>query len=396
MGLLDNFIQNVGGQEALSNALLGMGSNLLQASGPSTTPISTGQAIALGIQGFQDSRQKFREEQQKKQLLDIQRGQLQAEMQKRQAEVEQYQRELSDQEAAKSALANYADQIEDSKQKQAFFTAINADPAAAVKMLESLGGIGGAGEGNKFQFGAGAVLRNPDGSLAFANPVFNPSTGKVAVGTASLGSGVRLADRQFGQTAEEKSQTTIETAGKSQAATDNNKRWGAQVDDGIAAADGTINIRRALNILEDPSIKTGGLNNLKLKAERWFGESGATEEELSSNLGVNVISQLRQVFGPQFTQADREAFEGYESSFGKSLEGNVAILRQAKKHSERIARRGLRAAEQLQRADLAQQIEDSLAYEIGAPDQPSSAGVMSPSAAPSTPKPRIVIRDEDL
>lgn len=386
MGILDTFIQNVGGQEALSNALLGMGSNLLQASGPSTTPISTGQAIAMGIQGFQDSRQKFREEQQKKQLLDIQRGQLQAELQKRKAEAEKYQRELSDQETARMSLAQYADQIPDEKQRQAYLAALNGDPTgqSAVKMLQELGGIGATAGGNKFQFGAGAVLQNADGSLSFANPVFDPATGKVAVGTASLGNGVRLADRQFGQTAEQKMQTAIATEGGKQVSTDNNKRLGQQINEGIAAAEGTSQIRRALQLLDSPDIETSGLDAAALKAKRWFGVSGANAEELSSNLGTNVVSQLRQVFGPQFTENDRKAFEGYEAGFGKSIAGNKAILRQALKRAERIANRGADAAERLGQQDIVQQIEEALTYDMGSPDE--APAVTAPVASP-TPKP---------
>ena len=38
---------------ALNNPLLNLGVGLLSASGPSTTPISMGQAIAMGVQNMQ-------------------------------------------------------------------------------------------------------------------------------------------------------------------------------------------------------------------------------------------------------------------------------------------------------------------------------------------------------
>lgn len=117
------------------------------------------------------------------------------------------------------------------------------------------------------------------------------------------------------------------------------------MDAGLTASSAIPKTQRAIELLE--SVKTSGLQKALLNAKEMFGVAGADESELSNNLGINVIRQLREVFGPQFTEKDREAFERMEAGFGKSPEGNKRILRNVLKTLENIKSRGINAAKSI-------------------------------------------------
>ncbi len=94
---------------------------------------------------------------------------------------------------------------------------------------------------------------------------------------------------------QEQAQLTLETAGLKQKEKERTTRLGGFVNSGVGAADGVKNIRRSLELLK--TVKTGGFDKAKLAAKQFFGIESADEGELSNNLGTNVLSQLKTIFG---------------------------------------------------------------------------------------------------
>jgi hypothetical protein len=115
------------------------------------------------------------------------------------------------------------------------------------------------------------------------------------------------------------------------------------VDIGIESADSFSTITRALGLLKE--IDTGGVNAVQLRAKQFFGVEGADEGELSNALGKAVLSQLKTIFGAQFTVQEGERLERIEASFGKSNATNMRLLDRELTKIERKARRGLIAAQ---------------------------------------------------
>ena len=103
-----------------------------------------------------------------------------------------------------------------------------------------------------------------------------------------------------------------------------------------------MNLTKTLNLLK--TVKTGGFNNAALAATRLLGVTGADESELSANMGKAILAQLKPIFGAAFTAQEGERLEKIEASFGKSTEGNVRLINNVLRTTERAARRGLAAA----------------------------------------------------
>ena len=98
------------------------------------------------------------------------------------------------------------------------------------------------------------------------------------------------------------------------------------IDEGLLAAKGMPVLRRTRDLLE--KVKTGGPNKWAMEIKQFFGVEGADEAELSANLGRAVLSQLRQVFGAQFTEREGARLERIEAAFGKSTAGNIRLINQ--------------------------------------------------------------------
>lgn len=134
------------------------------------------------------------------------------------------------------------------------------------------------------------------------------------------------------------------------------------IDSGVDAADSTANIKRSLSLLQD--IKTGGFNNASLRAKQFFGVEGADEGELSANLGVAVLAQLKPIFGAAFTAAEGERLERISAGFGRNAETNKRLLNQALKVAQRASDRAIKAAESEGDDFTAQQIRDALSFTL--------------------------------
>lgn len=176
------------------------------------------------------------------------------------------------------------------------------------------------------------------------------------------------------------------------------KRTQGFINDGLSAADGRPLVTSSLELLD--SVKTGGFQNAVLKAKNFLGVTGADEGELSHNLGIAVIKQLRPSFGAQFTEREGERLNNIEASFGNSADANKRLLNQTLQIIERAARRGIQAAEDSGDKFTADEIRKSMGTELAkeAPktsasatvaSSPKSAGgppVMTPEQARKQPK----------
>jgi hypothetical protein len=141
------------------------------------------------------------------------------------------------------------------------------------------------------------------------------------------------------------------------------QRYSAQVDTGLDAADSLATVKQGLTLLDE--VKTGGLNNVKLKVSNIFGVTGADEAQLSANLGKAVLSQLRATFGAAFTEREGSRLAEIEAGFGKSTAANRRLLEQAQKILERAARRGITSAQALGDEQSAQEIREAMDFSLG-------------------------------
>lgn len=102
---------------------------------------------------------------------------------------------------------------------------------------------------------------------------------------------------------------------------------------GYDAGRGIPVLRRAAELLN--LVKTGGPSQWRLAAQQWFGIEAADPAELSNNLGKAVLAQLRSTFGAAFTAKEGDFLKEIEAGFGRSNEGNLRLIEQAIKRSEK-------------------------------------------------------------
>jgi hypothetical protein len=164
-----------------------------------------------------------------------------------------------------------------------------------------------------------------------------------------------------------------EIKGLEEAAKGISSRQQSFIDSGIDAADSTANIRRGIELLS--SVKTGGLNAAALKSKQLFGVEGADEGELSANLGIAVLGQLKPIFGAAFTAAEGERLEKISAGFGRNPETNKRLLGQALKIAERSARRAIKAAEAAGDSFTAEEIRQALKFNVSPEKSPTPGGI---------------------
>ncbi len=131
---------------------------------------------------------------------------------------------------------------------------------------------------------------------------------------------------------------------------------------GLEAADQIAGIKRSIEILKN--VKTGGIDLAIQRGKQFFGIESANEAELSTNLGKNILAQLRPIFGAQFTEREGERLERIEAGFGKSVAGNRRLLDQALQVIDRAARRGIKSAEKTGNEFVADEIREALKFEF--------------------------------
>jgi len=184
------------------------------------------------------------------------------------------------------------------------------------------------------------------------------------------------------ETEQEKSDIAIRESERKAMAKVSVARKNVFIDNGVAAADSTANIRRAISLLD--GVETGGIDAVLNRAKQIFGIESANEAELSAALGKSVLAQLRPLFGAAFTAAEGDRLIRIEAGFGKSTAGNKRLLKQTLQIANRAARRGLSAAEELGEGFSADEIKNALAFTLDekalSPSVPSQAAQISPTA----------------
>ena len=180
-----------------------------------------------------------------------------------------------------------------------------------------------------------------------------------------------------GRTAEEEA----EIVRAKQLAKQKTERGAEQIQSGLVAADSTANLRRGIELLK--RLKTGGASRVAFAAKQFFGVESADEAELASNLGLAVLSQLRETFGAAFTAAEGARLEKLSQNIGKSPEGNRRILENSLRIAERAAQRGIRAAEAAGDFEQADEIRAALEFTLGEiPEGPTTATTTTSGVAP--------------
>lgn len=227
-------------------------------------------------------------------------------------------------------------------------------------LMRSMGG----GQQAKYKtFQPIAIINPKTQEKRLVSPTANPRTGEVSLNRYDIPPGFKIST----ETPQEKRAANVLAKGqqKQQEVTSKGKAQREQelISQGLDAADSYANVKRGIELLE--SVKTGGLDNLKLKGKQLFGIEGANEAELSNRLGKAVLSQLRQTFGAAFTAKEGESLAKIEAGFGKSTEGNKRLLKQTERIILRAAKRGIKAAKRSGDMETAREIQDALDFTLG-------------------------------
>ena len=153
-----------------------------------------------------------------------------------------------------------------------------------------------------------------------------------------------------------------ERAGGRTAATEEEKAASQLITRGVAAAESTATVRRAIDLLE--TVNTGGWDGVSLAVRQRMGITGANEAELTASLGKSVLSQLRETFGAAFTENEGKRLERISANIGNSAAGNKRLLSQALKIAERTAKRARKSALDRGQDDVVKDIDDLLQFSL--------------------------------
>jgi hypothetical protein len=205
------------------------------------------------------------------------------------------------------------------------------------------------------------LVRDPETKeTKIATGVFDPLTGKLTTETATLGAADLIS--KVGETAKETTERKILEKRGEERAKGEEKRAADLIDRGVLAAESTAILRRGIELMD--LVKTGGMAGAAIAVKNFFGVEGADEGELSANLGKAVLSQLRETFGAQFTEAEGARLMRIEAGIRKSPETNIRLLKQALRIAERTAKRARKKA--LDQGDQAtvDDIDDLLEFSL--------------------------------
>lgn len=144
--------------------------------------------------------------------------------------------------------------------------------------------------------------------------------------------------------------------------TGSSERVNATIVDGLDIAGSIPTISRGIELLQ--SISTGGYASVATKARQIFGVEGADEGELAANLGMGILSQLKPVFGPAFTEREGARLERISAGMGRNTETNVRLLQQLKSVMQRDAQRAIDAALSIQDYRAADEIQELMRFTL--------------------------------
>lgn len=165
----------------------------------------------------------------------------------------------------------------------------------------------------------------------------------------------------------------VESAERKERSKNQTKRFSAITSAGLDAADRLPEIQRALQLLE--TVETSGFNQALLGAKQFFGVDAANEAELQYRLGTNVLSQLKTIFGSQFTDQEGRRLERLEANYGRSNEANKRILQEAFQLAKIGAERGIRAAGKMEDEYMENEIKIRLEAALKAIEEMKKSGI---------------------
>lgn len=154
-------------------------------------------------------------------------------------------------------------------------------------------------------------------------------------------------------------------AGGRASATEDERRVATAIEQGMAAAESAPIIRRALSIMD--TVITGGMAAFTMEMRKTLGIEGADEGELSNSLGKTSLSQLKSIFGAQFTEAEGARLERIEAGFSKSPENNKRLLGQALRIVEQKIARARRIAIKRGLSDVVEDLDDLSSFSLDIP-----------------------------
>ena len=240
------------------------------------------------------------------------------------------------------------------KSGQAF---ISGDPEAIEAEREAFARLASEFGGDETKYSAKTQILEDGSSIQMTNSgkrIVKDPSGKVVTGSeaakvikAANEEGIRLQSERAGGRAS--------AVGEENAATD-------LINRGIAAAESTSTVRRALTLLDQ--VETGGWESISLTARQRLGLADADESELSASLGKSVLSQLRETFGSAFTENEGLRLERIEANIGNSTAGNKRLLKQALRIAERTAKRARKKALDRGQDDVVADIDELLAFSL--------------------------------
>ncbi len=134
---------------------------------------------------------------------------------------------------------------------------------------------------------------------------------------------------------------------------------------GSSAAEQIPSLLRSIDLLKE--VETGGVAGLALRAKQTLGIEAANEAELTNALEKGVISQLRDVFGAQFTAKEGQWLKDIEANIGKSTEGNRRLLERGLELARLRVENGISAAIEAGDVRSRRQMEKMLGFRISPP-----------------------------
>lgn len=147
------------------------------------------------------------------------------------------------------------------------------------------------------------------------------------------------------------------------------------IDAGMSAIKTLPSVVDAMELLD--KVSTGGYVSMKQYVTDFLGVTPANEAEFAYLTGRAVLSQLKEIFGNQFTDEEGKRLERLEAGIGRSTEANRVILSRVKQMTIGAAKRGYRAA--IQQGDtftaneIARQLQQLGESVDGTPQQPQQS-----------------------
>ncbi len=254
------------------------------------------------------------------------------------------------------------------------------------------------GQQSLSQFGGQIEVKDEAGNLFFATTSRDPSTGQAKTVLSPISGdqstqpqgGLRIVG-QFGETGSERTGRAVDEATGTTAARELETRASDLMTRGVAAAESTATIRRAISLLD--VVETGGPEAFALAVKQGLGIEGADEGELSNTLGKSVLSQLRETFGAAFTENEGNRLARIEASFNKSPATNKRLLGQALRIAENTARRASEAAKERGQNEVVADIEDLLTFDLGIDPQSAQQDAGAQTATNPQTGERIILRN---